>query len=296
MTNARPPRHLLSALALSLVAVLAAGCSSGSPSAPTGAHPTGQIDPLAMVAAASDTIDSAGALAFDFSTTISTGGQRISGSGSAVAAADGSRTHMTMNYDSFPGMPDGFDMELFLVDGVMYMSTSTFAALGADTDASGGKDWVSMDLNDVVPGFESFAKLGSGQNDPSQAFEYLKGASEVQLVGTEDVDGESTRHLRGTLDLEKAVSQLPADAQEEVRTTMDQFQSQFGSTSMPFDVWVDDQGRIRRMTYALKSSPDAAQALSMSITVDITDYDADMDFDVPSRDEAVDLNDLLGTH
>jgi hypothetical protein len=294
MTNSRPRRPLLSALALALVAVIAAGCSSGASSAPTGARPTRQIDPLAMVAAASDKIDSAGAVAFDFRTTISAGGQRISGSGSAVAAADGSRTHMTMSYDSFPGMPGGFHMELFLVDGVMYMSTSTFAALGANTDALGGKDWVSMDLNDVVPGFESLAKLGSGQNDPSQAFEYLKGASDVQLVGAEDVGGESTQHFRGTLDLEKAASQLPADAREAVRATMDQFQSQFGSTSMPFDVWVDDQGRIRRMTYALTSNPDAAQALSMSITVDITDYDADLDFDVPSRDEAVDLNDLLG--
>jgi hypothetical protein len=76
---------------------------------------------------------------------------------------------------------------------------------------------------------------------------------------------------------------------------MDQFQSQFGTTSMPFDVWVDDQGRIRRMTYVVETSPDAAQAFSMSMTMDITDYDADLDFDVPSRDEAVDLNELVGT-
>jgi hypothetical protein len=295
MTTSRAPRRLLSAIALA--ALLAAACSSGSPAPQsTGAHPGDRIDPLAMVVAASDKIDAAGALAMDFSMTISTDGQELSGSGSAVAASDGSRMHMTMGYDSFPGLPDGFDMEIYLADGVMYMSASTFAELGAPTDAFGGKDWVAIDLNDVVPGFESIAELGSGQNDPSRAFEYLKGASDVELVGTEDMDGEATTHFRGSLDLERALAQLPADAQEEVRATMDQFQSQFGTTSMPFEVWVDDQGRIRRMTYEVETSPDAAQAFSLSTTMDITDYEADLDFDVPSREQAIDLSELAPGH
>jgi hypothetical protein len=292
MTTSRASRRLLTAI--TLAGLLAAGCSSASPTQSVGAHPGDPIDPLAMVAAASDKIDSAGAIAMKFSTTISTGGQRISATGSAVGAAGGSPMHMTMSYDTFPGIPGGFDMELVMADGVMYMSTSTFAALGANMATLGDKDWVAIDLNDVAPGYESVAQLGSGENDPSQAFEYLKGASDVELVGTEDVDGESTTHLRGTLDLEQALSELPADAQDEVRAAMDQFQSQFGTTSMPFEVWMDDQGQVRRMTYVLATSPGAAQALSLSMTMDITDYDADLDFDVPSRDEAYDLSELTG--
>jgi hypothetical protein len=291
MTTSRAPRRLLSAIALA--ALLAAACS-GSPTPQSAGAPGDRIDPLAMVAAASDKIDSAGAIAMQYSTTISTGGERISATGSAVTAAGGSPMHMTMSYDSFPGIPGGFDMELVMADGVMYMSTSTFAALGANMETLGDKDWVAIDLNDVAPGFESIAQLGSGENDPSQAFEYLKGASDVELVGTEDVDGESTTHYRGTLDLEQALSELPSDAQDEVRAAMDQFQSQFGTTSMPFEVWMDDQGRIHRMTYVLATSPGAAQALSISMTMDITDYDADLDFDVPTRDEAYDLSELTG--
>ena len=293
MTTLRTPRRLLTALAAA--AVLAGACSS-SPTPPAGGAGSGgggqHIDPLAMIAAASEKIDAAPALAMEFTMTISAAGQELTGSGSAVAASDGSRMQMDMSYDSFPGLPEGMDMQMLLVDGVMYMSTSTFAAAGAPTGAFDGKDWVAIDLNDVVPGYESFAQLGSGQNDPAQAFEYLKGASDVTVVGTETIDGEETTHFTGTFDLEKALDELPADARDEIRDTMQQFESQFGSSTMPFDVWVDDQGRIRRMVYRLETAADAAQAFSFEMTMDITDYDADLDFDVPSRDEVVDLSDL----
>lgn len=71
----------------------------------------------------------------------------------------------------------------------------------------------------------------------------------MKLVWTEDIDGEQTTHYRGTPDLERALERLPADAQDEIRMTTQQFQ-------------------------------------------DITDYDAALDFDVPSRNEAVDLRKL----
>ena len=290
MTTSRISRRLLSSLALA--AVLASACSS-SPTPPAGGGGE-EAGPLAMVVAASDRIDAANALAMEFTMTIAANGQELTGSGTAVAAADGSRMHMDMSYDSFPGMPDGFDMELILDDGTMYMSTSTLAAAGAPTDAFGDKEWVMIDLSDVVAGYEAFADLGTGQNDPSQAFEYLKGAEDVKLLGTEDIDGEATQHLSGTLDLQRAVEELPADAQEELRTTMQELEQQIGQTSMPFEVWVDDQGRVRRMTYTMETGPDAPQAVSLAMTLDITDYDADLDFDVPSPDEAVDLSELAG--
>ena len=291
MTTSRITRRLLSSL--TLAALLAAGCSSSAPPpAGDGSGPDAQIDPLAMVVAASDKIDASNALAMEFSMTITAAGTELTGSGSAVTAADGSSMRMDMSYDSFPGMPDGFDMEIILDDGIMYMSTATFAAAGAPTGALGDKEWVSIDLNDVVPGYESFAELGTGQNDPSQAFEYLKGAEDVELVGTEDIDGESTQHLRGTLNLQTALDELPAEAQEELRATMQELEAQIGQTSLPFEAWVDGEGRVRRMSYAMESGPEAPQSFSLEMTLDITDYDAELDFEVPSPNEAVDLSEL----
>lgn len=294
MTTSRITRRLLSGL--TLAALLATACSSSAPpAAGDGSAAGGQIDPLAMVVAASDKIDASNALAMEFTMTISAAGTELTGSGSAVTAGDGSSMRMDMSYDSFPGMPDGFDMEIILDDGTMYMSTATFAAAGAPTEALGDKEWVSIDLNDVVPGYESFADLATGQNDPSQAFEYLKGAEDVELVGTEEIDGESTQHLRGTLNLQTALDELPAEAQEELRATMQELEAQIGTTSMPFEAWVDDQGRVRRMSYTMESGADAPQAFSLAMTLDITDYDAELDFDVPSPDEAVDLGELAAS-
>ena len=297
MTIFRAPRRLLSAIALA--ALLGASCSSSNPSstspAPAGGA-DGNVDPLAMIASASDRIDEATALEMEFTMAISAGGQDVTGSGSAVASSDGSRMRMDMHYDSFPGMADGFSMELILDGGTMYMSTATFEAAGAPTDAFAGKGWVAFDLDKIVPGYESFADLGSGQNDPSQAFEYLKGAGDLEVVGTEEIDGEETTHLRGTLDLERALEQVPAEAQEEFRTTLEEFRTQFGDVTMPFEVWVDGEDRIRRMIYVMASAPDAPQPVSFEMTLDITDYDAALDFDVPARSETVDLADLVAAN
>ena len=298
MTTLRAPRRLLSAVAVA--AVLAAACSS-SPAPAPGARPSGggreQPDPLARIATASERIDAAEAIAMDFTMVFSVDGQELGGSGSATAATDGSRMHMDMSYDSFPGLPNGFSMEMIVVDGVMYMSTDTFAAAGAPTGAFGGKDWVAIDLNDVVPGYESFADLGTGQNDPAQALEYLKGAGDVAVVGTEAIDGAETTHYRGTIDLEQVLSKLPADAQDEMRSTMDEFRRQFGEVTMPFDLWVDDQDRAVRMSFQMSSAAGSAHDFSMTMTVDITDDDADLgDVAAPPSKDVVDLAELAGSN
>jgi hypothetical protein len=293
MTTFRAPRRLLSVLAVA--AVVGAACSSSSPQPAPSDRPQdgGQsVEPLAVIAAAADRIDAADALAMDFTMTMSIGGQALSGSGSAVGASDGSRMRMQMRYDAFPGLPEGFEMEMILADGVMYMATSTLAAMGAPSGAFDGKDWVSIDLDAVAPAYESLADLGTGPNDPSQSFAYLQGASDVELVGTEDLDGETTTHFRGTLDLERALAELPADARAELREAMQQLQTQFSADSMPFDVWVDGDGLIRRMSYRIEGS--AEQAFSLEMTMDITDYDADLDFDVPAPGDVVDVSDLAG--
>jgi hypothetical protein len=281
MTTPRTPRRLLSGLALA--AVLATACS-GSPT------PGGGVEPLAMIAAASRQLDASDGLAVEFSMTITAAGEEVEMTGSAVGSADGSRMWMDMQSGPLPGMPDGFSMETIMDDGIMFMSAETFESMGGPTNGLDGKDWILIDLSDVAPGLEEdFADLAQGRNDPTQALGYLKGAADVELVGPDSIDGMETTHYRGTVDLEKAVAEVQAGAREEVRQAIEEF----GRTTLPFDVWLDDEGRLRRMTYSITSAPGAPQSFSMVITMDITAYDAELDFETPSRDDAVELADLV---
>ncbi len=288
MTRTRSFR-LLSAVLVS--ASLLAACGSDAPSHATGGVGSdGSVDPVAMIQAASDKVLQAKALHMTFGMEISAAGQTISGSGEGDVSLEGLQQHMTFHFDRMAGLSDGMDMELILDGHVMYMRSSMFSQLPGL-----GTDWVSMDLNDTVPGFERLASFGTGQNDPSAAFGYLRGVEDAEVVGTEEIHGVETTHYRGTLSLEDALGQLPEDMQADFSQVMAQFRQQFGTVTMPFDVWVDADGQLRRMTYRMETdggSMGAAGAFSMTMTIDITRYADHLTLDLPAAGDVTDVKDL----
>ena len=105
-----------------------------------------------------------------------------------------------------------------------------------------------MDLDELVPGFSDLASLSQGQNDPTAQLEYLRGISDAEEVGTEQVAGVETTHYSGTVDLDAAYDRLPDDTRGELKQAIAQARKQFGHGAMPVDVWVDGDGLLRRMT------------------------------------------------
>jgi hypothetical protein len=289
----RPRRSLLAFVAVALVL---GACSSGGPTQrseagppPAGDHAKppagGQAKPLARVVAASDRAIDAESMHMTFEMVLAGAGQELRGSGEAdVAFGDEIRQHMVFRYDSFPGMPDGLEMEMIMDGTVVYMRIPQLQGVGGFAT-----EWISMDVSKAVPGFEDLAAFGAGQNDPSNAFGYLQGAEEAEELGTETIDGVETTHYEVKVDLAEAAKDVPADLRDEMRKVIRQFRGQFGTTAMPFEVWVDGDGLARRMVYRME-----ADGFSMEMTVNVTEYGNDFDLDVPPASDVTDVTELAG--
>jgi hypothetical protein len=157
----------------------------------------------------------------------------------------------------------------------------------------GSKPWVRLDFSALSQ--QAGISLGSlGQlrsADPSQALEFLKGAvGDMRKVGTETVRDAQTTHYAGTLDLKKASSNVSAD----VKPAVDQAISSLGTSKLPADVWLDDQGRVRKLHLQAGGT---AQATAPAGTVELELYDFGTPANVqpPPADQVTDLSNIFGS-
>ncbi len=146
-----------------------------------------------------------------------------------------------------------------------------------------GRPWLKLDLEEVA------AKSGTDLSrldqlsyaDPTQALAYLQGAGELAEVGKEDVRGVETTHYKGTIDLEEAVANAPAEQREQLERLLEQS----SVTDLPAEAWIDGDGYLRRLTLSLSGA--------MTMSLELFDFGSDVDIDVPSDDEVTDLSQLV---
>jgi hypothetical protein len=170
---------------------------------------------------------------------------------------------MTLPSAMSPGGSAAWDMRL--VDGVMYLSAGQL---------TGGKFW-KIDPSDKN---NPLGASGIGgmldQLNPAAAMEKLGSAiDEVTYVGQEDVDGRSLDHYTLTLDMAAALKSLgngslPQGAQGQL------------PKSLTYDTWLDDQGRVGKMTMEL---PIAGSTSTMEM--EMTDWGEDVDISAPPSDQ-----------
>ena len=183
------------------------------------------------------------------------------------------------------------EMELILDGTTMYMRMPTLAGT-----AGIATEWISMDIDEVAPGFERAAALSQGQNDPTSSLAYLDGITDAEAVGTETVAGVATTHYHGTVDPTAALRpaarrhSTPTHARRSRRP-----RKRAGHGAMPVDVWIDGDGLLRRMT-----CPDGVRARNGGRGLRDGDDDGDprlrdrrCDLPIPTADEVTDVTDLL---
>ncbi|MET9764586.1 hypothetical protein ABZ016_36905 [Streptomyces sp. NPDC006372] len=150
-----------------------------------------------------------------------------------------------------------------------------------------GKPWIKIDLGKVA------AQQGAGDqslSDPARSAAYAKAITDKDVTkkGTATIDGVRTTHYRVSVD----VAELPDG---------DTLSKQVGPT-LPMDVWLDDEGRMRRqqIDMAVKAEPGAAQRSSTGassspgkVTVrtvmDFTDFGTEVEADAPPAGQVTDM-------
>ncbi|HEY2224204.1 hypothetical protein [Actinomycetospora sp.] len=172
------------------------------------------------------------------------------------------------------------------------------AASGLIGMFSGGKSWVSVDVNRLAQsGYGApLGALGVGTTDnPAQQLGYLKAISDTtRLVGPEQIDGVDTTHYAGAVDLDK----VPAADDPSTKPGVDRLKAQLGSSLLPVDVWVDGGGKLRRVgqTVSVPATPGApagAPTTSTTTTITFSDVGNAPEVVPPPADQVSDISSLL---
>jgi len=239
---------------------------------------------------AMETTLAAGSVHMDFTMAMAAGGQSFDFGGTADVDYESGRQQMTMEFPSLaPGAPAG-EMEMILDGVVMYMRAPFLTQmLGA------GASWIKMDLSDLGSEFGNVSGL-TGQSDPSQSLGYLAGVLDAGEIGPDDVAGVPATHYRTTVDLEKAAREVPHDARAALELSLEQFRTQFGTTSFPVDVWVGEEGYVlrQRMRFDMPESTTVPGGAAMLMVVDFSDFGAKVDIRPPNASDVTDFGDLSG--
>jgi len=281
-------------LAAALVAplLLVAACGSDERTVDAGG------EAIARLQAAPDAVEAAGSARLTMTMTMVVEGEEI------VIRADGAyagdRLMLSMDFASMfealegevPPMPGMDEPMTYVLDG-----TTTYVRAPMLTMLTGTDGWLSIspeDLGADVDGFD----LGLGANDPTKVLEALRGVSdEVELVGEEEVRGVETSRYRVVIDLDKAVEAMPEEARAGYREEM----AELGVSDLPLDVWIGDDGLVYRMSLDLvEMAGDAASEEDLDglqegeMVLELYDYGADIQIEVPDPSEVTPFVDVMG--
>lgn len=267
------------AAAVSLAAVLAACGGDGNGSGEEADAPAGGAAATPVAVAAAETAEAESyrsSIAIEYES--SQGPVRIAGDGEFQAEPP--RGRLVMEVAEAGGQTDVAGTEIVYDNRVLYM-----AAPGA---AQGPEQrWVAVDLGEDgrLGQFGGFDRA-----DPAQALAYLRVADDVKEVGTEEVRDEETTRYRLTVDLREAAERSP-----DYRAVIEQGLATGGSAEVPTDVWVDGDGRVRRvrMVYADVATAEGMTA-DVTVTTELYDFGAEVEIEPPPREQVLNLGEVGG--
>jgi hypothetical protein len=278
-------KRLLALLPLLAVTLVLSGC--GSKDALT-------LDPVAE--AASKTT-SAGSSRVSFESTMWLLGREVSFGAEGLYDYERQRGALTMDMSALlPGASGLGTFELRQLGSTLYMRMPAVA--GAFVPQ--GKEWLSLDLDAALD------KAGLGgfdpanlQQDPSQFLTLLRASStDVQEAGYDTVRGADVTRYTANLDLRKSVDasldqlELSDEQEAALRRAAEQLADQVGTKKIPVEVFVDADGRLRRLNMDLSMTVQG-QRLALEQTVDYYDFGVEVDVDAPPASQVHDLTKQL---
>jgi hypothetical protein len=301
-------RGLRLALLAVAVAAVAAGCGGRD-----GSTANGELIGFEQVSQAATASADATSARFELDMTMTLPGSdkpfAFSGAGAFDATTD--RASLTFDMSSFAALLRGFfegfggtgatsDMPDFdnpdlwkidvLQDGlVMYLRFPAVA-----DELPDGASWVRVDAGKVasLQGFDFQGLEPFTGTDPRKLLEYLRAVSgDVAVVGTETLRGVETTQYRGTIDVQRYLRLVPAERRAELESLLGDVVEQSGIGEMPFDVWIDADGLVRKLHVAFSATqPGLSDAVEASLAFELYDYGEQLEIELPAADEVVDAS------
>lgn len=268
---------------VALLGVTGCGGDSGSSGGSSGGDGASGLQVLqAASERTTETGSSRIALDVDVPQSLGGAGSGVSIDGEGVVDFEEKSSQLTLT------VPAAGELEVRQIGDVVY--TKVPEAFAAQT---GGKTWIKID--GATAQENGLSDLVGGGNDPAQSLEYLRGVTgDVEEVGTETVRGEETTRYKATVDLRKAAGAVPEDKRKAFEASI----KQLGTADVPVEVWVDEDGRTRRVVTSIPvsaggTSPAPSGAGNdVKVTVEFFEFGVDVDVQAPPAAEVGDLAEL----
>ncbi|MFD9425179.1 MULTISPECIES: hypothetical protein [unclassified Streptomyces] len=225
------------ALAVAGVMAVAAGCAGGGGGGSGGAGAGGAVSaerPAVVLGQAADVLAEAGGAETRTSMETAVGGTRVTirGQGTYDFRRQLGQIKVVLPKDAAGADGHRPIIEL-LAPGALYMK---HRGAGVPDDK-----WVRVDTTALEDG----NLVTGGVTDPMAAAELLRGAREVTYRGRTELAGVAVRHYRGVADLARAA--LAASPLS--RGALAAAAKGFSRDAVPFDAYLDDEGRLRKVRH-----------------------------------------------
>jgi len=178
----------------------------------------------------------------------------------------------------------------------VYDGDTAYVKAPFTSDLFGDKPWVKI----TSPKLAQLAdQMGAGlQGDPGSFLELLEGAGgPVTTVGTEDVRGVSTRHVKVDLDVTKVLDQAAGERRQELMDQLTGHGVDLGKLGpLPAEAWIDDDGYVRRFSVSfdlaeLGKVHSGTEATGVATeTIELYDFGEPVDIAVPPADQVSTLD------
>jgi hypothetical protein len=161
-----------------------------------------------------------------------------------------------------------------------------------------GKTWLSINENTVTEAKlgQSLAQLSSSSQESTQLLSYLQSVSTsgITTVGPATIKGVATTEYKATVDLTKVAAQKIPAAQAAIKS----LETQLNATTLPVEVWLDGQGRVRQVSEQVQVSTTSqssggttipAASGAVSTTVDYYDFGTPVTVQPPPASQVDDV-------
>ncbi|MFJ3304388.1 hypothetical protein ACIPSA_14930 [Streptomyces sp. NPDC086549] len=220
-------------VAVGILAGLGMACGTGcSVSGVAAEDARGAGDPVGTLHRAADLLREAGSSKASTSMEMATGGTRVTIRGKGVYDYRRQLGRLVVQLPQDPaGTAEHRPITELLAPGALFMKNR-----GAGVPAD---KWVRVETATLSDG----NLVTGGVTDPYAAAELLRGTRTATFVGRTEVGGTPVRHFRGTADLGRAARTASAGN----RAALASAAKGFATARVPFDAYLDDQGRIRKL-------------------------------------------------
>ncbi|MEU9913756.1 hypothetical protein [Streptomyces sp. NPDC051001] len=246
----------------------AAGCSGSGVAAEDGRS---SGDAVEVVRAAADRLVEARSSKARTSMEMATGGTRVTIRGEGIYDYRRRLGELKVLLPQDPaGTSEHRPITELLAPGALFMKNR---GAGVPSDK-----WVRVETASLSDG----NLVTGGATDPFAAAELLRGTRSAAYVEKTDVAGTQVRHYRGVADLTVAAR----DASPGNRSALGAAAKGFATARVPFDVYLDDDGRIRKVRHRFSFVNGQQEGtVAVASTTLLYDFGVAVDVRLPDDDD-----------